>query len=176
MTIKTSGTQVCQYSRLWLWLLLFLLAREASGGEQLALSELVERSDAVIIVENHFSKDIRVLRWLAGAQDDAPIQLEHGLCLPGNSELRQWLQTHHEHPGRAVWKQLLDLGSAEQFVFLQRTPGGWAPICETEIMLVTSFAIHPDYADDLAEIDALWRKRQLAPTGEATVPDMPSFN
>ena len=176
MTIKTSSAQVCQHSQLLPWLLLCLLAGEASCGEQLTLSELVERSDAVIIVENHFSKDIRVLRWLAGAQDDAPIQLEHGLCLPGNSELRQWLQTHHEHPGRAVWKQLLDLGLAEQFVFLQRTPGGWAPICETEIMLATSFAIHPDYADDLAEIDALWRKRQLAPTEEATVPDMASFN
>ena len=43
-------------------------------------------------------------------------------------------------------------------------------------MLATSFAIHPDYADDLVEIDALWRQRQLAPTGEALVPDVGSFN
>jgi hypothetical protein len=134
----------------------FFVVRGAGAGEQLTTAQLVQQSEAVVVVDNTLDRKGTVQEWLSGSAALAPkLGPLAGVCVPDKALLQQWLASHPRHAGRETWKKALDAGHVEQVVFLTSRGGALVPTCETEVMLGRSFALHVDHAAFRAELAAL---------------------
>jgi len=136
----------------------------ALGGEQFSLPQLVDRSAAVIVIENRLDRGGRPRAWLKGdAAQAGRVAPLGGVCVPDRAILADWLARHPRHAGRATWRQLLDTGGGDQIVFLQSRDGRLEAFCGTEVMLGRAFARHPDHAAFRAELDTLLARPPTQP-------------
>jgi hypothetical protein len=134
----------------------FFVVRGAGAGEQLSTADLVQRSEAVVVIDNTLDRKGTVTSWLKGsAALSSTLAPLAGLCVPDKALLQQWTATHPQHAGRATWQKSVAAGHVEQVVFLAMRAGRLVPTCETEVMLGRSFALHPDYPAFRAELDRL---------------------
>jgi hypothetical protein len=151
------------------------LAGPASGlaGEQLSLPQLVDRSAAVIVIDNRLDRGARPRIWLKGDATQADrVAALGGVCVPDRAILAGWMARHPRHASRATWQQLLDAGGGDQIVFLRSRDTELEAFCGTEVMLGRSFALHPDHAAFRAELATLLA-RSPTRTPAAPVPMPP---
>jgi hypothetical protein len=137
----------------------------ARAGEQLSTAELFRRADAIAVVDNTLDGQGRATSWLKPPPAGRAVGALAGVCVPNRALLQQWQAGHKTHPGRATWAASLAAGHVEQVVFVKDDRGTLEPVCETEVMLGRSFALHPDYPAFRAELDAL-----LAPVAPPAPP------
>jgi hypothetical protein len=152
-------------------LLAFFVVRGAHAGEQLTLDQLVRDSMAVAVVDNPLrSGDVAVRRWLKGTEPAGSFSLNSPLCLPDKDMLLRWQKQSPKHPGAATWAKTLSVGHADQIVFFRVVQGIAVPRCETEVMLGTTFATHPDFDKALAEVERLLDAKLAAAVPAPAVP------
>jgi hypothetical protein len=131
-------------------LALLMLVPLAQGGAQLTVEQLVERSDAVVLVRVGLGRTTtvalrEVIRGDIAPGLPSPDRLT-GVCLPDRRLLDDWIRRpSYREKSAPVWRAALKRGSYEAVVFLKRSPEGLRPICETETMLAEHWTTHPSY-------------------------------
>lgn len=125
----------------------------ARAGEQLTVTELVARSQAVLEVSVTFegTRALRVdaQRWLwRDSQAPALLPRAGNLCLPTRERLRQWRTTYRDfpRPTRARWAQLARAKGYRAVTFLRQRGSRLVPYCELEALALVHVASHPDFA------------------------------
>ena len=131
-------------------LALLMLVPLAQGGAQLTVEQLVERSDAVVLVRVGLGRTTTVALREVVRGDIAPglpsPDRLTGVCLPDRRLLDDWIRRpSYLEKSVPVWRAALKRGSYEAVVFLKRSPEGLRPICETETMLAEHWTTHPSY-------------------------------
>lgn len=137
-------------------LALLTLGPVAQGGAQLTVQQLVERSDAVVIVRVGLGRTTTVTLREVIRGDIAPglpsAGRLTGACLPDRRLLDDWIRRpSYFERSVPLWRAALKRGSYEAVVFLKRDPDGLRPTCETETLLAEHWTTHPAHR--------VWRER-----------------
>ncbi len=143
---------------------LLMLGPVAQGGDQLTVEQLVERSDAVVLVRVGLGRTTTVTLREVVRGDIAPglpsAGRLTGVCLPDRRLLDDWIRRpSYFEKSEPLWRAALKRGSYEAVVFLKRDPDGLRPICETETMLAEHWTTHPSYRAWRGRLDDALAKR-----------------
>ena len=156
-------------------LCILFLELNAWAGESLTPQELVKRSEAIAYVEvNLRSNQVKVLEWLmtthpAIGSKNEPKQIEdlsNSHCLPNQKGIQRWLHRFSRSKSRKdsqkLWKQSLAAGHYRSLVFLKwnATKNSLVATCETEVMEVQQWSIHPHFDQFKTLIQTLIRNRK----------------
>jgi hypothetical protein len=127
---------------------LLTLGPAAQGGAQLTVEQLVERSDAIVLVRVGLGRTTTVALREFIRGDIAPglpsADRLTGVCLPDRRLLDDWIRRpSYFEKSVPLWRAALKRGSYDAVVFLRRGPDGPKLTCETETLLAEHWTTHP---------------------------------
>lgn len=133
------------------------MAPTAYGGERLSIAQLVERSDAAVLVRVTLARStVRVtLREVVWGRLPSNVSLA-GLrppCVPDRATLRDWIdRPAYFEASVPSWRAALARGRYDAVIFVRADSDAASAICETETLLAEHWTSHPRHAAWRAEL------------------------
>ena len=149
-------------------LLAFAPAGSARAGDRLSPQQLVDASDAVVLVQVGFGKGkaadkIDVVEvFEAPPGEVVPSPTWAGVCLPNAKQLKAWQKSNPTFSAKGTWKKALKAKGYRAVIFLATRDGALKPTCETEAMLMENTSLGGRYAAFQDDVTAAIAKKRAA--------------